>query len=139
MATEAAELAGLLAANREFYRAFRARDMQAMERLWANHAPVACVHPGWNALLDRRSVLMSWQQILANPESPKIRIHRERGFLYGETGFVICQELLEQAVLVATNMFVKEEGAWRLVHHQSSPMATAMANSEQPPPKRLHS
>ena len=138
MSNQSGDLTTLLAANREFYRAFRERDFPAMQKLWAVDAPVACVHPGWNALLDRRSVLLSWQQLLANPDSPRVRIHRDAGFLYGDTGFVICHELLEQAVLVATNIFVREHGGWRMVHHQSTPIATA-APAAETPPSRLHS
>ncbi|MBO0736369.1 MAG: nuclear transport factor 2 family protein, partial [Alphaproteobacteria bacterium] len=42
----------VLAANLEFYRAFAARDLAAMDVLWAQRAPVACLHPGWTALKD---------------------------------------------------------------------------------------
>ena len=43
----------VLAANEEFYRAFAARDLAAMDALWAQETPVACVHPGWDALVGR--------------------------------------------------------------------------------------
>jgi hypothetical protein len=33
----------VLAANLEFYRAFAARDLVAMEELWARRSPVGCV------------------------------------------------------------------------------------------------
>lgn len=36
----------VLTANREFYRAFRTRDMGAMESLWAEAVGLVCVHPG---------------------------------------------------------------------------------------------
>ncbi len=32
---------------------------------------------------------------------------------------VVCYETVGQFTLVATNVFVREEGAWRMVHHQS--------------------
>ncbi|MBT4674150.1 MAG: SnoaL-like domain-containing protein [Rhodospirillaceae bacterium] len=35
--------------------------------------------------------------------------------------FVICTEDLGAATLIATNIFVAEDGEWRLVHHQSGP------------------
>ena len=49
--------AQVLAANEAFYEAFRQRDMAAMEALWAQHAPVTCIHPGWEALVGRADVL----------------------------------------------------------------------------------
>ena len=44
----------VLAANEAFYRAFAARDFAAMDALWAAEAPVACIHPGWDALVGPR-------------------------------------------------------------------------------------
>src|SRR5690349_20302743 len=43
----------VLAANLEFYRAFTTRDIAAMEAIWARHASVGCIHPGWPALAER--------------------------------------------------------------------------------------
>ena len=127
------DLALLLAANKGFYRAFAGRDVAAMAQLWAVRAPVACVHPGWPALSGRDAVLTAWQQILSNPASPRVRCHKEQVFLYGEVGFVICQELLEQGMLVATNVFVREDAAWRMVHHQASPLAAVALEFDEPP------
>ena len=62
----------VLAANLEFYRAFSARDLVAMDALWARQAPVICIHPGWPPLADRDSVMESWHGILANPDSPRL-------------------------------------------------------------------
>src|SRR6185503_2014542 len=68
----------VLAANLEFYRAFTARDLAAMDALWARAAPVACIHPGWPALSDRDAIMESWRSILGNPGSPRIACYDER-------------------------------------------------------------
>ncbi|MEK6609286.1 MAG: nuclear transport factor 2 family protein, partial [Myxococcota bacterium] len=47
----------VLAANESFYAAFAARDADAMEALWATGVPVACVHPGWDAIRGREDVV----------------------------------------------------------------------------------
>jgi ketosteroid isomerase-like protein len=109
----------VLAANLEFYRAFSDRDLTAMDRLWARIAPVACLHPGWAALTDRRAVMASWAAILTNPESPRIACFDERVFLYGDTALVLCEEELAGGSLAASNLFVREDGTWRMVHHQA--------------------
>ncbi len=49
---------------------------------------------------------------------------------------VTCEEELDAGSLAATNMFVKEQGEWRLVHHQASPILSRRV--EAPPPGRLH-
>src|ERR1700691_3328522 len=93
----------VLAANLEFYRAFTTRDIDAMEALWANTSPVACLHPGWPPLVDRDEIIDSWRGILSNPGSPRIICYDERVFLYGDTAFVICEEEIANATLIASN------------------------------------
>jgi ketosteroid isomerase-like protein len=110
----------VLSANLEFYRAFNDRDAKAMDALWAKTAPVACVHPGWTAIAGREMVMQSWRSILANPESPQIMCHDDRALLYGDVAIVQCEEQLDTGYLVATNMFVREAGGWKMIHHQAS-------------------
>jgi predicted nuclease with RNAse H fold len=112
----------VLSANLEFYRAFTTRDVTAMDELWARERPVSCVHPGWMALRDREAVMLSWRDILANPEAPRIMCHDEDAVLYGDLAIVTCEEALDDNTLVATNIFVREGGSWRLVHHQAGPL-----------------
>jgi ketosteroid isomerase-like protein len=125
----------VLAANLEFYRAFTTRDVAAMDALWAQRAPVACVHPGWPALTDRDAVMESWRGILANQESPRIACYDERVFLYGDTALVICEEELGGGTLIASNWFVREEQQWRLAHHQAGQL---VARRPAAPRQRLN-
>jgi hypothetical protein len=113
----------VLAANLEFYRAFTTGDGDAMDALWARRAPVACVHPGWPALTDRPAVVESWRNIFGSPASPRIACYDERVLLYGDTALVICEEELEGGTLIASNWFVREDGAWHIAHHQASQLA----------------
>jgi ketosteroid isomerase-like protein len=110
------------AANLEFYHAFTTRDLVAMDRLWARKAQVLCTHPGWLPLAGRSAVMASWQGILANPEAPAVMCHDDIAFLYGEVAIVLCEEELSGGHLAATNIFIKEEGVWRLMHHHASPI-----------------
>jgi ketosteroid isomerase-like protein len=132
------EADAVLAANLEFYRAFTSRDAAAMENLWARRLPIACTHPGWEPLRDRESVIGSWRNILANPESPTVACQDEEVFLYGEIAIVICEEDLPGNTLTATNVFAREDGAWRLVHHQSGPVFQRRAEPRRKPPRRLN-
>jgi ketosteroid isomerase-like protein len=109
----------VLAANLEFYRAFAARDLEAMDALWAHRAPVACLHPGWTALKERDTIMESWAGILTNPGAPRISCFDEEVFLYGEIALVLCEEELEGGTLAASNFFVREDGEWRMAHHQA--------------------
>lgn len=132
----------VLALNQAFYRAFSDRDYPAMDALWASRMPVSCIHPGWTALFGREAVMTGWGDVLNAPTGPVIRPRNERVMLYGDTAVVLCEEVLGNAVLAATNLFVREDGAWRLVHHQAGPIADplahTMAPADRPPPGRLH-
>lgn len=128
----------VLEANASFYRAFAERDMMAMEALWARRAPVGCIHPGWNPLSDRQSVMESWRAILGNEASPRVRCANPNVFLLGGAAFVLCHESLEQGLLVATNIFVREDGRWKMVHHQAGPTAEPPTEPAPVPPASLH-
>lgn len=112
----------VLAANLRFYEAFAKQDIGAMERLWARHAPVSCIHPGWHALSGRPTVMESWRNILSNLDAPHVMCHDDEALLFGAVAIVLCEEELDNGHLAATNVFVREEGEWRMVHHQAGPL-----------------
>lgn len=114
----------ILALNQALYRAFASRDVALMERLWADHLPVSCIHPGWPPLFGRAEVMLSWRDLLRGPADPAIRAREEKVTVYGDVALVTCEEVLNaRTVLVASNLFAREHGAWRLVHHQATPLA----------------
>jgi hypothetical protein len=49
--------------------------------------------------------------------------------LFGDTAIVYCYEAAsgEPAHLAATNVFVREGAAWRMVHHHAGPLAEPRA------------
>jgi ketosteroid isomerase-like protein len=119
------EEAEILAANAEFYRAFAERDVVAMSKLWARYAPIACTHPAWPVLLGREDVLRSWQGILENPDAPTVEVRDAVVHRAGDAALVLCKELVDGGPLEATNVFVRERGAWRIAHHHASGVAPA--------------
>ena len=131
----------LLFANEAFYLAFADRDMEAMEAAWSATAPVACIHPGWGVLTGRDEVLESWAAIIANPDSPTIRVHAPEPHLYGNVGFVVCYEEIAGQYLIATNIFIRDGSVWRMVHHQAGPTTVVPEPGEgvnELPPDRLN-
>jgi hypothetical protein len=111
----------LLRANRDFYRAFASADYVAMDRLWSEHAESTCVHPGWEALRGRERVMASWRGILRRPLP--VRSRDEVATVLGDVGVIVCVEVLPEGELVATNVFVLEQGRWRMLHHQAGLIA----------------
>ncbi|GAC1338728.1 MAG: nuclear transport factor 2 family protein [Myxococcales bacterium] len=127
-----ADARDVLAANAAFYAAFAEQDAEAMDDLWARDADVACVHPGWAALRGRDSVMASFRAILGGGAT-SISCRDASAHLYGEVAFVLCTEALPGGNLVATNVFVRERGRFRLVHHQASPAPRGAPSSPAPP------
>ncbi|HTN52425.1 MAG TPA: nuclear transport factor 2 family protein [Anaeromyxobacter sp.] len=124
--TRATEL-DVLEANAGFYQAFAARDATAMARLWAERHPVACIHPGWDVLDGRDRVLASWRGILESGSAPEITCSLAEAHVLGDVAYVTCHEVLAGGRLAATNVFVREGSAWRMVHHQATPIAPGQA------------
>ncbi len=133
-----ADTEAVLAANEAFYRAFRERDYHAMETLWAEELPVVCIHPGWSALTDRAAVMHSWAQILSNPLSPSIRSRNNHAFIFEDIAFVLCQEVIGGSSLMATNIFARENGEWKLIHHHAGMVAPEPEREPEPPPQSIH-
>ena len=73
----------------------------------------------------------SWRQILAAENRPAIACRAPKAFCQGETGFVVCYEEVERGFLIATNIFVREDGQWKMVHHQAGPAPGAPPAEEQ--------
>lgn len=128
----------VLAANRRFYQAFNSGDAARLEALLAGREDVACVHPGWPALRSRREVVESWRAILCSRNAPQVSCGAEQVLLNGETAVVLCEESIGGVTLVATNVFVRDQGEWRLLHHQATPINPAMGTRPTERPPVLH-
>jgi ketosteroid isomerase-like protein len=128
----AADERELLEANAAFYRAFATGDLDAMESLWARRAPVACTHPSGETLQGRVQVLAAWRALFGGGGPPPIVSRDATAYPLGEAGFVTCIEAVPGGTLAATNVFAREEGRFRIVHHHAAPIARQLS---RPPPK----
>ena len=114
--------AAILAAHAAYYRAFASADFAAMSRLWADDN-LSCIHPGWPALIGRPAILESYRQIFSNPSQERIEPRNETVLVVGDQARLLCVEFVSGAALAVTNSFQRVDGAWRMTHHQASPIA----------------
>src|SRR5258707_5622442 len=123
------EREAVLAVNRAFYRVASDHDFEAMEALWAPTGQIFCFHPGQAPLLDRGSVMASWQGILRHPTSPRVRCADE--VVIGRAGLalVLCREIMPNLQLMATNSFVRQGARWFMIGHQSG-VVPAVQNTQ---------
>jgi hypothetical protein len=104
-----------------------------MSRIWADD-DLSCVHPGWMPLVGREPVIESYRAILTGPNRVRIAYRDDTAIVTGDEGRVVCIEIVAgSALLAATNIYRRVGGAWRMVHHQASPIALPVEESEAPP------
>ena len=111
----------VLEVNQAFYDAFAAGDYAELEQLWAKLDGVSVIHPGSTVIHGRQAVMNSWQEILKSSSGSQIRCANAKACIQGETAYVVCNEVFPEGRLIATNIFIMDEGNWRMVHHQAGP------------------
>ena len=126
----------LQAANAALYAAVESSDFDAMTELWVDgdHADSSvCVHPGWPAVVGRGQVLRAWALIMANTTYIQFFLTDLQTTVDGDVAVVTCTENiltggddaeggLESARVMATNVFRRRPGGWRLFVHHGSPV-----------------
>lgn len=119
--------AAVRAVNRAFYDAFEARDLDAMSEVWEHSDRVSCTHPGWRTLRGWGAVSGSWFALFGGPQPLQFILTEEVVTVAGESAWVTVDENLISAdmggTVAAVNLFVREEGRWRLVAHHGSAVA----------------
>ena len=119
------------AANAAFYLSFEQADVDAMAAVWDDEQPdaVSCTHPGWSPLHGRRQVLRSWSAVMATTEYVQFVLSDVHVSIEGDTAVVTCTENvltnvtdMHGGAVVATNVFRRRPGGWRLQVHHGSPV-----------------
>ena len=120
------------AANAEFYAAFEALDLDRMAAVWADDDGIGCVHAGWPLLRGRAAVMRSWALIIANTSYIQFVLTDVNVQQFGDQALVTCGEniltaddesgFLAAGSVVASNLFVRQDGRWRLWLHHGSPV-----------------
>jgi ketosteroid isomerase-like protein len=131
--------AAVQAANQRFYAAFESLDIAEMEAVWAHDDAIECVHPGWDLLLGWDEVRECWARIFANAKRVRIALSSTWVRVEGDVGWVACTEHVttafadgfDEAIVRATNIFVRRGDQWLLVVHHASPLPTTSRSTVQ--------
>lgn len=111
-------------ANDRFYAAFQSGSLPAMGEVWGKGEHVQCIHPLGSCVAGRQAVMESWKMILGTGRL-RITLEDVRVYASDSHAFVTCVEVTESGEgrgrIAATNVFEKQGGAWKLVHHHGSP------------------
>lgn len=136
------------AANTALYDAFETGDIDLMGALWLDDGAaqdVSCVHPGWSPVHGRGAVLRSWSMIMANTTYIQFVLTDVSVQVLGDVAVVTCAENMLTGLpsepgeeqlpglaggrAVATNVFRRTPGGWRLWVHHASPVLAAQADA----------
>ncbi|HET9692281.1 MAG TPA: nuclear transport factor 2 family protein [Acidimicrobiales bacterium] len=121
---DAADVADVLAANRRYYEAFEAADLDAMAACWERSDRVVCTHPGWPTLRGWGKVESAWFALFQQGPPMQFVLTQERAMVVGDAAWVSLDEnLLGDAggvTIASLNCFVRAGAGWRMVAHQGS-------------------
>ena len=84
-------------ANRRFYDAFEARDLDAMSDVWEHDDRVSCTHPGWRTLHGWGAVSGSWFALFGGPQPLQFILTDEHVAVAGDAAWVTVDENLISA------------------------------------------
>ncbi|MDQ2870772.1 MAG: nuclear transport factor 2 family protein [Acidobacteriota bacterium] len=117
------------AANLAFYRALEARELSAIDLVWSHSETASCIHPGWHRLDGWREIRRSWENIFESSRPWTVTCEDVRIVISGEMAWVSCVEVIRPfgstrpdaaARMQATNLFAREDGDWKMIHHHAS-------------------
>ncbi len=124
------------AAEAAFYAAFEQSDLERMMEVWAPHADITCVHPLAGPLVGPSAIRASWVEIFLNEvprrfELEPIWVSTTEATAIHTLYETITLPLSRQRfpALVATNVYHRLAGQWRMVLHHAS----VVGPSELPP------
>ncbi|MDA8061179.1 MAG: nuclear transport factor 2 family protein [Actinomycetota bacterium] len=120
------DLVAVTEANRRYYEAFEAADLDAMSALWERSERATCTHPGWSTLRGWTRVQASFFALFEHPLRTQFLLTRQEAHLEGDVAWLSLDENLlgdQGGVTVAAlNVFVRDprSGDWSMVCHHGS-------------------
>jgi ketosteroid isomerase-like protein len=121
------DLESVTAANKAFYAAFEARDLDAMSLVWEHSDRIVCTHPGWASLRGWGQVAASFFALFQNSQHLQFILTKETAEVAGDVAWVAVDENILQSTnastVAALNLFVRSVDGWRLVAHHASPVS----------------
>ncbi|KAB2876447.1 MAG: nuclear transport factor 2 family protein [Burkholderiaceae bacterium] len=129
----------------QFYEALRDADIGKLMAVWSDDDDIVCVHPGGPRVVGAAAIRASFEAIFERggiPVQPE-QLHRTRSLEAAvhnlvETVAIVSAEGLQQAYVVATNVYLKTTLGWRLVAHHASPGSALPPHENAEAPSTLH-
>jgi ketosteroid isomerase-like protein len=129
--SEASDLEQVRAANQAYYTALSARDLSAMERVWArsprdvNVAPPIkpAAHTGWDTIKQNyQTFWATLDELTVSMAEPHVVIHESVAWAYGieQSKRKAKDGQVSGGSNFGTSIFIKEGGRWLMAFHQAA-------------------
>ncbi len=124
-------------AEAEFYDALQSGDLERLMAVWSDDDDICCVHPGGARLIGATAIRASFAALFGHGpvgampgqvrrvETPSTSVHT-----VVERVPVAAGGSVRDAIVVATNVYVKGPRGWKLVVHHASPGSAAQGAAE---------
>ena len=133
------------AAEAAFYAAFEDRSLDAMMAVWADDDGIACIHPMTAPLTGRAAVAAGWRSMFEAAGQFRVQVETAHEMREADQVtrivreyLIIGQETGPRPPILATNVFRKETGGWRMVLHHASPLQAGATPPTRTAPVVLH-
>ncbi|HEX9395107.1 MAG TPA: nuclear transport factor 2 family protein [Burkholderiales bacterium] len=118
-------------AETAFYEALERCDLEGMMAVWAEDEDIVCVHPAGTRLTGQDQVRASWAQLFAGGAHARVQVTQ----LAAVSGVMFSVHSVHEnfrlagvrpgepppATIVATNVYLRTAGGWRMIVHHASP------------------
>jgi ketosteroid isomerase-like protein len=132
-------------ASRAFYESFEQGDVAAMMAVWADDDEIFCIHPGGPRNVGQAAVRGAWKEIFSGTTRLKFQLEQQMFFVGASIAVQSVFEYLQvndepklRGPAVATNIYIRTAGGWRVLAHHAAVTPTAQAAPAAPRPGRLH-
>jgi ketosteroid isomerase-like protein len=130
-AQQGSELERIAAASQQFVAAIAARDINAMDRVWAHESYASFVGPlSTTVVVGWEGVRQAWQMRFGQFDRVTISMDRPHIHINGLAAWAVGMERIEllrkdgkviSLDAFVTNIFENKGGQWLLVAHQATP------------------
>lgn len=111
-----------------FYDALQHADIERLMACWADEDEIVCVHPGGPRLMGHAAIRAGFEAMFANgsvqafPEKVR-RLDAGASSVHSlvERVEVLVDDGMQNAWVMATNVYAKTPQGWRMVAHHASP------------------
>ena len=116
-----------------------------MMDVWSDDDEIFCIHPGGPRNVGQTAVRGAWEEIFGGPTRLKFQLEQQLFFVGASIAVQSVFEYLQvndepklRGPAIATNIYTRTAGGWRVLAHHAAVAPTAQAAPAAPRSGTLH-